>query len=426
MTDDTQLLQEYARDGSEAAFRELVGRHIPLVLTTARRLAARDVHFAQDITQVVFSDLAHKASSLPAGIVLGGWLYRHTCFIAAKAVRTEHRRRRRETTFMEMSALHEPDPTQDIRWQQLAPVLDDALRSLSAPDRDAIVLRYLQQQDLRSIGRTLGTSESAVQMRISRALEKLRALLVRRGVTLSSALLATTLDAAATPLVPPGLADMVSAKAVTTAAVKTAFTLSYLKTMITSKLGLTLASVVAVTGVTLVIFAQNNPAPNAPAVASTPVNDNPAQTAPATVQTVAPAAIATSAPSGIKSSVAVARTPSGTTTEFHASMVKNANGVVTSTNNDNGVVQTQTQSLPATGALAGGNGGAGFVASSGPMPANAFSMPTGKPASTTVNADGSTTIVYADPNGSTVEVTVSADGKSRSMSSMAVAAPSSN
>jgi DNA-directed RNA polymerase specialized sigma24 family protein len=72
MYDDSNLLLQYARDGSETAFRGLVSRHIPLVFATARRLLAGDVHLAQDVTQLVFIDLARKATSLPADTVLGG------------------------------------------------------------------------------------------------------------------------------------------------------------------------------------------------------------------------------------------------------------------------------------------------------------------------------------------------------------------
>jgi len=44
----------------------------------------------------VFADLARKARSLPSDVLLAGWLYRHTCFTAAKAVRAELRRQIRE------------------------------------------------------------------------------------------------------------------------------------------------------------------------------------------------------------------------------------------------------------------------------------------------------------------------------------------
>ena len=69
--------------------------HIGLVYSTALRVVGGDAALAKDVTQVVFTDLARKARWLPKGVVLSGWLYRHTTFVASKAVRGEVRRRAR-------------------------------------------------------------------------------------------------------------------------------------------------------------------------------------------------------------------------------------------------------------------------------------------------------------------------------------------
>ena len=76
MTESQQLLAEYAENGSEEAFRELVKRYIDLVYSTARRLAGGDAHLAQDIAQTVFIHLCHNARKLPREVMLGGWLRR--------------------------------------------------------------------------------------------------------------------------------------------------------------------------------------------------------------------------------------------------------------------------------------------------------------------------------------------------------------
>jgi len=279
MNDDAQLLRQYMETGSEPAFRELVERHIQMVNATARRMVAGDAHLAQDVTQLVFTDLARKAATLPADVVLGGWLHRHTCFTAAKAVRTEIRRRARERTAMELNAVNDSTGAQ-AHWAQVAPVLDDALNRLEAPDRDALVLRFLQQQDLRSVGRALGTSDDTAQKRVTRALEKLRAVLTRRGVAVTStALLAASLEAAPFTPVAPGLAALVSAHALSTAATAagTGLTLLSLKTMITSKLALGLAATVAIAGTTaiLVTHSDNNPASTAATKPSAPLVSTP-------------------------------------------------------------------------------------------------------------------------------------------------------
>ena len=65
MTDSHTLLSQYARTGSESAFRELVSRYIDLVYSTAFRLVDGDAESAQDVAQTVFVALAYHARTLP-------------------------------------------------------------------------------------------------------------------------------------------------------------------------------------------------------------------------------------------------------------------------------------------------------------------------------------------------------------------------
>ncbi len=245
MTDDAQLLQRYYREHIESAFAELVARHIDLTFSAALRIVGGDRHLAQDVTQIVFADLARKAGSLPRDVVLAGWLYRHACFTAAKAVRSERRRASREKKAMEMIAL---DDNTGPDWKQIAPILDEAMNQLSASDRDAIVLRFLQRLDLRAVGSALGIGEDAAQKRVSRAVEKLRTFLSRRGVTLTSTALGTTLAIEAVVAAPTGLAASVAAASLTgavTAGTGIGATLMKLMAITNLKSGIVTAVVVA-------------------------------------------------------------------------------------------------------------------------------------------------------------------------------------
>ncbi len=87
MTDSQQLLADFSRTGSEAAFRELLLRYVDLVYSAAVRLVGGDTHLAQDVTQTVFMDLARKAQRLPENVLLGGWLHHHTVFVASTFLR---------------------------------------------------------------------------------------------------------------------------------------------------------------------------------------------------------------------------------------------------------------------------------------------------------------------------------------------------
>src|ERR1041385_3568204 len=129
MMDDTELLRRYATEGSEQAFTELVRRHLDVVFSAACRQMGGDVHRAQDVAQMVFADLARKASSLAGHTALVGWLYTSTHYAATKLKRAEMRRvaREQEAHAME-NILAVPEPAAD--WDRLHPVLDAAMHDL--------------------------------------------------------------------------------------------------------------------------------------------------------------------------------------------------------------------------------------------------------------------------------------------------------
>src|ERR1044071_737377 len=108
MTDSRTLLAEYVASGSEKAFRELVERYINLVYSTARRLVGGDAHLAQDVTQIVFTDLAQKAHGFSSEVMLGGWLHQRTFHVATTLIRAERRRKDRERRASEMNPPQNP------------------------------------------------------------------------------------------------------------------------------------------------------------------------------------------------------------------------------------------------------------------------------------------------------------------------------
>ncbi|MBI3851916.1 MAG: sigma-70 family RNA polymerase sigma factor [Verrucomicrobia bacterium] len=210
MTDSQQLLADYRQHGSDAAFRELVNRFVGLVYSTALRLVGGDTHQAEDVTQTVFVDLARAARTLPTDVRLGGWLHRHTCFVAANTLRGERRRQARERQAVEMNTLQNHS---EADFSQVAPLLDEAINELGEADRTAILLRFFEQQDFRAVGQALGSNEDAARMRVTRALEKLEEFLKRRGVTTSAASLGVVLTANAIHAAPAGLAVTISTAA---------------------------------------------------------------------------------------------------------------------------------------------------------------------------------------------------------------------
>ena len=80
-------------------------------------------------------------------------------------------------------------------WIKLAPVLDEAMARLRDRDRDALVLRFFENKSMKEIGESLGLEERTAQKRVQRALDRLRAMFVRRGITFSGALIASAVAA---------------------------------------------------------------------------------------------------------------------------------------------------------------------------------------------------------------------------------------
>jgi RNA polymerase sigma factor (sigma-70 family) len=213
MTPDHELLRHFARTNSEDAFAELVKRHVNLVYSAALRQVNGDDHLARDIAQTVFTDLARKAGSLARRENLAGWLYTSAHFAAAKAVRGETRRRDREEKFMR-EPTHETAP--DADWEKIRPTLDDAMHELKESDRAAILLRYFENRQFAEVGAKLGLNENAARMRVERALEKLRAVFAKRGITTATTL-AAVISVNAVQVVPGNLAATLTATALATA-----------------------------------------------------------------------------------------------------------------------------------------------------------------------------------------------------------------
>jgi len=207
--DDCDLLREYALQGCETAFAELVKRHSNLVFAAALRQTGNP-HAAEEVAQRVFVLLAQKAHHVAKDRIATGWLYLTTCKVASEHRRAERRRVIRE---QEAAAMQSESQLQQ-QWEVIAPQLDAAMAGLGDYDRQAVLLRYFDNKSFHEIGRLLAISDDTAQKRVSRALEKLRVLLGRRGVCVSASVLAVCLTQSAAQAAPSAVAASLLANAV--------------------------------------------------------------------------------------------------------------------------------------------------------------------------------------------------------------------
>jgi len=256
MTEDMDLVRDYARHGSDEAFTALVSRHVNLVYSVALR-QLHDVHLAEEVTQATFITLARKARSLGARTVLPAWLCRTAHYTAADALRAQRRRRAREQELQMQSSLTQSEPGPSP-WPDIAPLLDTAMAGLGEKDHSAIVLRFFQDKDFQQVGAALGVSENAAKTRVSRAVGKLRRYFLGRGVTCSAAAIAGAIADNAIQAAPASLAKSVAAVAIAKGAVAagSAFTLSQgaLNFMVCTKTQIVIVSAVVISLATLSVI----------------------------------------------------------------------------------------------------------------------------------------------------------------------------
>jgi RNA polymerase sigma factor (sigma-70 family) len=211
---DSELLQDYVRSDSQAAFAQLVRRHTGWVYCAAVRLV-RETNLAEDVVQAVFIVLARKAAVLPSSVSLNQWLFRVTRYSAIHALRDEARRRRRELRGAEWAARcrsREAESTDD--WNQIVDRLDAATARLPGADRQVVLLRFYERKNMAEVGLALGVSEDAAKKRVARAVERLRGFLSAKGAVLPAATLGAVLLAHMTIAAPPALAESVVVAAV--------------------------------------------------------------------------------------------------------------------------------------------------------------------------------------------------------------------
>ncbi|HYH63873.1 MAG TPA: sigma-70 family RNA polymerase sigma factor [Urbifossiella sp.] len=188
-TGDAELLRRFADHRDEAAFELIVWRHGGMVLAACRRVLGRSAD-ADDAFQVTFLALARRAAAIRDGAALPGWLHR-VARRAAGRVKAAAARRAERT----MAALPEPavEPTAP---DDFGPVLDEEIDRLPEKLRRAFVLCHLEGVTNEAAAERLGCPKGTVLSRLSRARERLRDRLTRRGVVAPAAV---TLPAAAPP-----------------------------------------------------------------------------------------------------------------------------------------------------------------------------------------------------------------------------------
>ena len=173
---DLKLVDEI-RDGSQAAFDQLIRRHEQFVYRIAYSYT-RDADDAMDVAQNVFIKVHANLHSFHGRSTFRAWLTR----IAQNESLTWMRSRK---PAVEVTVLNAPscEPLQEkavVRAERSRDLLAEVHR-LNPSQRQAVLLRYFEKMRIREISEVLECSEGQVKSLLFRSLQKLRKHLSEQG-----------------------------------------------------------------------------------------------------------------------------------------------------------------------------------------------------------------------------------------------------
>ena len=203
---DRSLIAEFSARRSEDAFAALVRQHVNLVFATALRQVG-DAGAAEEITQNVFVALAQAAGKLGSHPTIAGWLHQTALNKSREWLRSELRRRKREQVAVNLDLARAEG---DSVWSPLVPLLDEALLELREPDRQAVILHFMEGQTFREVGSALGVGEDAARKRVNRCLDQLTQFFRHRGFAVPALAVGSPLFALSSHAAPVGLAASVT------------------------------------------------------------------------------------------------------------------------------------------------------------------------------------------------------------------------
>lgn len=193
LNDDAALLRDYLDERSDVAFTEVVRRHLELVAAVARRRAGEDLAAADAIVHATFHRLAEEAHGLRRQGMIVAWL--HAAAVEAGP----------STAASPRASATAANPPANWDFG-----LDLALGELPEEDRTALLLHYAEGRGLDEVALALDLGRAAAVLRLSRALDKLRAVLAGRGVRPGLTVLRDLLQQPSGPPAPPGRVELVA------------------------------------------------------------------------------------------------------------------------------------------------------------------------------------------------------------------------
>ena len=190
LTDEQVVAQ--VLDGQTALFEVLMRRHNERLYRAARSIL-RDDREAENVMQQAYVNAYAHLRQFDARASFATWLTRIAVHEALAHVRRRGRSRRldidaRDTMEAVMQTCSQADPERQAMTREIALIVEAAVDRLPDGCREVFVLRQVQGLSTAETAESLGVSEDAVKMRLSRARAMLRRdLFERAGLAAPSA-----------------------------------------------------------------------------------------------------------------------------------------------------------------------------------------------------------------------------------------------
>lgn len=166
----------YARAvaGDTRAYAEVLAAYRPRFLRYATRML-QDRDAAEDVTQEAFVRAFRSMAQCSGSSSLESWMFSILANRCRSVLEKRARRRRLHERFTQDTApervVHPDSGAPGVTMREV----ERALSTLSTEQREAFLLRHVEDMGYEEMARITGTGVSALKMRVSRARELLRA-----------------------------------------------------------------------------------------------------------------------------------------------------------------------------------------------------------------------------------------------------------
>ena len=167
MRSDNELIKDF-QSGQQAAFDELVKRHLSTVYTFFRRITGDDMA-AEDLAQDVFYKLFKHLKKFRFDAEFTTYLFRVNINTASTYLR-----RSRWRNLLHLDEAPETSEASNENWQWSRTELWNAVARLPKQQRLVVIMRIAQEIPYKDIARILGTSESTAKVNYHHGVKKLK------------------------------------------------------------------------------------------------------------------------------------------------------------------------------------------------------------------------------------------------------------